>query len=86
MIKEIKNLRKNKVSWKRLDSFGLEYRYVSRYLRGFILKEEMINQLNTAINQYSKRQLTWFKKYAPKTRWIKSKNEAFRLVKNFLKN
>ncbi len=86
MIKEIKNLRKNKVSWKRLDSFGLEYRYVSRYLRGFILKEEMINQLNTAINQYSKRQMTWFKKYAPETRWIKSKNEAFGLVKNFLKN
>ncbi len=85
MVKEVEKLHKNSVSWKRLDSFGLEYRYVSRYLRGLLSKEEMINQLNTAINQYAKRQMTWFKKYAPETKWIKSKSEALRLARNFLK-
>lgn len=33
MINEVANLHKNGVSWKRLDDFGLEYRYVARYLR-----------------------------------------------------
>ncbi len=93
MIKEVKRLHNPSigggVSWKRLDSFGLEYRYISRYLRGFLSKEEMTSQLNTAINQYSKRQITWFKKYAPETHWItnaKQKNEAKCLVSKFLKD
>ncbi len=51
-----------------------------------ISKEEMIEQLNSAINQFAKRQMTWFKKYAPDTRWIKNKNEAERLVSKFLEN
>lgn len=70
MIKEVENLHKNGVSWKRLDDLGLEYRYVSRYLRGLIDKprsktnlqdrQEMIEILNKEINKYAKRQMTWF--------------------------
>ena len=88
MIAEVKKLRHppagGGVSWKRLDDFGLEYRYVSYYLRGKITKEEMIERLNNEINKYSKRQMTWFKKYAPETKWVKNKKEADGLLEKFL--
>ncbi len=84
MINEVKKLHADGVSWKRLDDLGLEYRYVNRYLRKKISKEEMIEQLNSAINQFAKRQMTWFKKYAPETRWFENKKEAAILAKKFL--
>ncbi len=62
MIKEVLNLHKNGVSWQHLDDFGLEYRFISRYLRSIVNKEVMESQLETAINQYAKRQMTWFKR------------------------
>ncbi len=62
MIEEVKNLHDQGVSWKRLDSFGLEYRYVSRYLQGRMDFDEMFKQLNTRIHQFSKRQMTWFRR------------------------
>ncbi|RJQ24019.1 tRNA (adenosine(37)-N6)-dimethylallyltransferase MiaA [Candidatus Parcubacteria bacterium] len=73
MIQEIQNLHDGKlgrsVSWKKLDNFGLEYRYVSRHLRGLITKEEMIHQLEKEIIDYSKRQHTWFKRNK-RIQWI----------------
>ena len=62
MAREVSNLHKNGVSWRCLDDFGLEYRFISRYLRGWLDKETMLKQLEIAINQYAKRQMTWFKK------------------------
>jgi len=62
MIEEVKNLNNQGVSWERLDSFGLEYRYVSRYLQGKMVFAEMFRQLNTRIHQFSKRQMTWFRR------------------------
>ena len=61
MIKEVERLHKNGVSWKRLDSFGLEYRFISRYLRGMISKREMIDAIKKESWQYAKRQMTWFR-------------------------
>lgn len=85
MVEEVAKLHYQGVSWQRLDSFGLEYRFISRYLRGLIKKEEMIKQLETAINQYARRQMTWFKR-DKEIHWITNKKAAERLVKNFLKN
>ncbi|MEN6376013.1 MAG: tRNA (adenosine(37)-N6)-dimethylallyltransferase MiaA [Smithella sp.] len=62
MIEEVKTLYNSGVSWERLDSFGLEYRYVSRYLLGKLSIEEMFAQLNTSIHQFAKRQETWFRR------------------------
>lgn len=62
MIKEVEKLHKNGVSWKRMDSLGLEYRYVSLYLQNKLNKEEMIEKLNTEIWHFAKRQKTWFKR------------------------
>lgn len=62
MIEELKKLREQGLSWKRLDDLGLEYRYVSRHLRGLITKKEMVESIMKKSRQYAKRQMTWFKR------------------------
>lgn len=62
LITEIKKLHQNGVSFKRLIGFGLEYKYGSLYLQNKLSLEEFKTQLNTAIWQYSKRQMTWWKR------------------------
>ncbi|OHA19377.1 MAG: tRNA (adenosine(37)-N6)-dimethylallyltransferase MiaA [Candidatus Taylorbacteria bacterium RIFCSPHIGHO2_02_FULL_47_18] len=62
MIEEARRLHKRGLSWKRMESLGLEYRYLSRYLRGYMTKVEMIEKLQTEIYLYAKRQMTWFKR------------------------
>ncbi len=84
MIKEIKKLRREGVSWKRLEEFGLEYRYVSRYLRGLISYEEMLEQLKNEIHHFAKRQLTWFKRN-PEIVWLNNYATAKKKIKEFLK-
>ena len=61
MIEEIKNLHKNGVSWKRLESFGLEYRQTALFLQDKITKEQTIENLKKEIWNFVKRQRTWFK-------------------------
>ncbi len=63
MIKEVKDLYSIGVSWTRLESLGLEYRFVALFLQKKITRLEMIEQLEMAIWHYAKRQRTWFKKY-----------------------
>lgn len=62
MIRECNRLHKQGLSWKRMFELGLEYRYISLYLQNKLSKEEAVDQLNTAIKQYAKRQMTWFKR------------------------
>ena len=69
MIEEIKNLHKDGLSWKKMEGFGLEYRYIFRYLRKLITKEEMLKLLEIEICHYAKRQNVWFKRNK-KIEWI----------------
>jgi tRNA dimethylallyltransferase len=63
MIEEVAGLRARGVSDVRLDKLGLEYRYITRYLRGELSTlDELRLQLGTAIRQFAKGQLTWFKR------------------------
>lgn len=62
MIEEVEALRERGVSWGRLDSLGLEYRYISRFLRGEINRDEMVQTLAVKIGQFAKRQETWFRR------------------------
>lgn len=62
MIEEAKTLHQQGLSFERMESLGLEYRYLSRFLQNHISKDEMITQLNSEIWHYAKRQKTWFKK------------------------
>ena len=84
MIKEVKALRKKGVTWKRLDDFGLEYRWVAKYLKGEISQKEMLEELKKAIHHFAKRQLTWFKRNN-KIKWVKNYTEAKDRIKKFLK-
>jgi tRNA dimethylallyltransferase len=64
MLREAKKLHESGVSFKRMESLGLECRSTARYLKNIITKNELIAELERDIWQYAKRQRTWFKKYA----------------------
>jgi len=87
MVSEVRKLRKNGLSWKRLNELGLEYRYVSKYLKGELNKKEMIEKLYSEIVKYSKRQMTWFKK-DKRIVWFKPEEKAkiIELAKKFASN
>jgi len=51
------------VSDTRLDKLGLEYRFITRYLRGELgTLEDLCRELGIAIRQFAKGQITWFKR------------------------
>jgi tRNA dimethylallyltransferase len=87
MIKEVKNLRASGLSWRRLESFGLEYKWIALFLQNKIAREEMILRLQKDIEHLAKRQLTFFKKYPgeEKINWIKNIKKTELLVKKFLR-
>ncbi len=66
MIEETRNLHESGLSWKKLESFGLEYKYCALYLQNKLTPENSIKQLESqlfiAIRQYAKRQITWWKR------------------------
>ena len=63
MIDEVAGLRRQGVSDLRLDKLGLEYRYITRYLRGELgTLDELRLQLGIAIRQFAREQITWFKR------------------------
>jgi tRNA dimethylallyltransferase len=87
MAQEVKRLRRNGVSWKRLENLGLEYRYIAFYFQNKIKKEELFPALAKEIFRYAKRQMTWFKR-DKRIKWLENKNQAEnqteKLVLNFL--
>ena len=84
MIAEVKKLRKSGVSWKRLEEFGLEYRYIAFYLQKKITYQKMVEKLQKEIEHYAKRQMTWFKRDKC-IKWITTCKEAEKIIKTFLK-
>jgi len=83
----VENLRAKGLSWKRLEEFGLEYKFISLYLQGKLQYEEMVEKLNQAIYQFAKRQLTWFKRWEKqgvKINWLKDFKKIEKLTKEFL--
>ena len=61
MVEEIRGLLERGVPAEVLISYGLEYKFVTLYLQGKLSFEEMRIQLATAIHQFAKRQMTWFR-------------------------
>ncbi len=66
MLKEVALLHKKGLSWKRLEQFGLEYRFCALHLQSKLATDEMtkelFEQLFRAHIQYTKRQMTWWKR------------------------
>ncbi len=84
MLREVEWLHeKGGLSWRRLDSFGLEYRYASRYLRGMITKTDMVRQIEKESWRYAKRQMRWLRRNNI-IHWITAPRRAFTLSKKFL--
>jgi tRNA dimethylallyltransferase len=87
MIGEVKILHQEGLGWKKLEGFGLEYKFISFYLQEKLDYDEMVEKLFIAIRQYARRQMSWFRRWerqGAKINWVKNKLEAEKLIKNFV--
>ena len=83
MVQEIERLQRNGVNWKRLEAFGLEYKYIALFLQKKQKRNDMEAELLREILRYVKRQLTWLKRMETlgwQIHWIKNVDEAFSLI------
>lgn len=86
MIEEVRKLHfENKISWKRLESFGLGYFWIPKFLKGEIeTKEELFEKIFQAEKDYAKRQLTWFQK-DERIVWLRRYKDIENKLRYFLK-
>ena len=90
MLEEIKTLLKSGIASENLIYYGLEYKFATLYLQKELTYNEMFTQLETAIHQFSKRQMTWcrgMERRGFKIHWINATlptEEKLELVKNLL--
>lgn len=89
MIEEVESLINSGIPYEKLDFFGLEYKFIGRYLKGDLNYNDMYQKLNSAIHKFAKRQMTWFRKMEREginIHWIEKGNEdtAYIIIENFL--
>ncbi|MCZ7602528.1 MAG: tRNA (adenosine(37)-N6)-dimethylallyltransferase MiaA [Melioribacteraceae bacterium] len=87
MIEEVKELLHNGISHDKLQFFGLEYKYISLFIKGELSYNDMFQKLNSAIHNFAKRQMTWFRKMERegiKIHWIEGADydKANRIITN----
>ena len=73
MVEEVKKLIDDGISTETLIYYGLEYKYITLFLTGKLSYAEMVKDLEIAIHQFAKRQMTWFRgmeKRGIKIHWI----------------
>ena len=61
MVEEVRGLLNHGVSVENLIYYGLEYKYVTEFVVGRITYDDMFKNLEIAIHQFAKRQMTWFR-------------------------
>ncbi len=69
MVDEVRTLHAQGLSYARMESLGLEYRYLALFLQGKITEADMRTQLEQKIWQYAKRQMTYWKRNS-QIRWL----------------
>ncbi len=62
MIEEVEQLIADGLDVARLQYFGLEYKFIGQYLSNDLSYNDMVTKLNFAINKFSKRQMTFFRR------------------------
>lgn len=62
MLDEVEYLLNSGLTPEQLTYYGLEYKYMTQYICGLLTYNEMFDGLNTAIHQFAKRQMTWFRR------------------------
>ena len=85
MVLEVQGLHDSGISWEKLEAFGLEYRWISRYLQNKISFDEMKEKLFFDIVHYAKRQSTWLRKEKDLI-WCNNYDQIEKQAKNFLQN
>lgn len=62
LVEEVERLLQEGVKAETLEFYGLEYRFVVKYLKGELNRNDMFQKLNAAIHDFAKRQETWFRR------------------------
>lgn len=73
MLEEVRELLNDGLTPEQLIYYGLEYKFLTEHIVGKLSFDEMFQKLNTAIHQFSKRQMTWFRRMernGMKIHWI----------------
>lgn len=84
MIAEVEKLhRDKKLSWKKIQRFGLAYYWIPLYLQNKISRKELAEKIYLAEKNYAKRQMTWFKK-DERIAWLRDYQSIEKKVKKFL--
>jgi tRNA dimethylallyltransferase len=79
MLNEVESLLNKGLHPEDLTYYGLEYKYITHHLTGELGYDEMFSLLNTAIHQFAKRQMTWFRRMERKgisIHWLDGKLSA----------
>ena len=90
MIEEVQKLIDSGISYDRLNFFGLEYKYIGLHIKGELIYNDMVQKLNSAIHNFAKRQMTWFRKMEREgieIKWIEGQDyeAAVNIIKSELK-
>lgn len=62
LVEEVERLHSEGISYDTLEFYGLEYRFVARFLKGELNRNDLFQKLNSAIHDFAKRQETWFRR------------------------
>lgn len=87
MIGEVESLHQAGLSFSRLESFGLEYGFIAKYLQKKISYQQLVANLFLAISRFARRQMSWFRRWEKRGRlihWVDDYAEAEKKVKEFL--
>lgn len=91
MVEEVKGLLDEGIPAENLIYYGLEYKFLTQYVIGEITYEDMFRQLEIAIHQFAKRQMTWFRgmeRRGVEIHWLdaaRGVNEKLEQIKLWLK-
>lgn len=90
MVEEVQGLLNSGIAAEQLIYYGLEYKFITLYLTGAMGYSEMVKGLETAIHQFAKRQMTWFRgmeKRGVAIHWVDSslpREELVQMIKKML--
>jgi len=87
LIAEVDRLLTAGITAETLDAYGLEYRYITRYLRGELNRNDMVQKLAGAIHDFAKRQETWFRRMernGVKILWVDGAGRAAEEILGYL--
>ena len=87
MIEEVRGLHDAGIPYQSLEFYGLEYRFLSRHLKGELTRNDMFQKLNSAIHDFAKKQENWFRrmeKYGIQIHWLEGAGDPLREALDYL--